>query len=679
MKRSSSRLRQQLSLLLVLSIGLIWAGTIYELKRSHDAYMREAELRTAVQAQVFAEYSRSTLKRINEFILDARSRWDGNWKDFSTLVQQKQENIDDISFQVAVIDADGLLAFSNLAKPSDRTDLSTREHFRVHRESAGSDRLFVSRPVKGKVSGKWSIQLTRPILRQGKFAGVLVVSLNPEQFAAFAKTLDSKEKSATTVVRDSGEIMARYPANEENLGRQVRDRPYHAAEAPVSGNFRHTGTTDRIDRIYGYYKLPEYQLTFIRGEAVEDVLAPYVTQRTTLLLAASGVSLLAVILILMLFRSLRALDEARLQLDAIFALSPDGFVSFDAERRVKYASPTFQRLTGLDGAEIAGLDEEAFARRLGELCVEHGRFQGMQALRSAQGNRAGHSTDDDDAGKRQLIELAIAGKRVLEVGVRLSSGGAVSQILYLRDVTHEIEVERIKSEFLSTAAHELRTPMASIYGYSELMLTLELSADDRHEFVSIIHRQAGLIVSIINELLDLSRIEARRGKDFNFRRVDALALTQEAIADFKTPEGRQPPVLTAQNTRQYLRGDAAKLRQALANVLSNAYKYSPDGGAVELELIEAAQGEQAGMLGLRIRDHGMGMTPAQLDRVFERFYRADTSGKIPGTGLGMSIVKEIVELHGGRVVLSSKLGEGSEITLWIPAESDSAEASRAKA
>ena len=676
MKRSSSRLRQQLLLLLVLSIGLVWTGTIYELKRSHDAQLREAEVRTAVQAQVFAEYSRSTLKRVNEFILDVRTRWDGDWKTFSTLVQQKQENIDDISLQVAVIDADGLLAFSNLARPSDRTDLSTREHFRVHKDSPGSDRLFISRPLKGKVSGKWSIQVTRPILHGGRFAGVVVVSLDPEQFAGFATKLDGRSRSTTAVVRDSGEIMARYPANATSLGRVIKDRPYLAADAPVSGNYTRAGVIDQVDRIYGYYRLPEYQMTFIRGEAIEDILTPHVAQRTLLLLAASIISLLAVVLILMLLRSLRALDEARVQLDAIFALSPDGFVSFDAERRVKYASPTFQRMTGMAGREIAGLDEQAFADRLAQLCAGHARFQGMQALRNALASQTARG--DEDGGQRQLIELDTPSKRVLEVGVRLSGGGAVSQILYLRDVTHEVEVERIKSEFLSTAAHELRTPMASIFGYSELMLTLELSEADRHEFVGIIHRQAGQIVNIINELLDISRIEARRGKDFNFRRIDANVLLHDAIADFKAPEARTPPLLVTRREPHWLRADPGKLTQALANVLANAYKYSPDGGSVEVELIEATQGEFAGMVGLRIRDQGMGMTPAQIDRVFERFYRADTSGKIPGTGLGMSIVKEIVELHGGRVVLSSTFGEGSEVTLWIPAENEAAEARRGR-
>ena len=115
-----------------------------------------------------------------------------------------------------------------------------------------------------------------------------------------------------------------------------------------------------------------------------------------------------------------------------------------------------------------------------------------------------------------------------------------------------------------------------------------------------------------------------------------------------------------------MRVDRKKLTQAVSNVLSNAYKYSPEGGTVEVELLEANNNEHIGELGIRIADHGIGMTPDQLARIFERFYRADASGKIPGTGLGMSIVKEIVELHGGHVSLNSKLGAGTEVTLWIP-------------
>lgn len=662
MTRSRSVLRNQIFLIVVLSVLLVWAAAAYELYRTRQTHLHEAEVRTAVQAHVFAEYSRSTLKRINEFILDLRQEWTGDWKSFSSAVQHRQENIDDLTFQVAVIDRDGILAYSNLAKPNDRTDLSQREHFKFHEEAGNADHLFISRPLKGKISGKWSIQITRPILKQGKFAGVLVISISPEQFAGFAEKLRIAPESSLTVVRNTGEIMARYPAIESSLGKILQGTPYLSSNEADSGNFRLAAAVDGKERIYGYFRLPEYGMSFVLGEAESDVLAPYYSHRRTVILGAIAVSALALTLFFMLFRSLSTLESVQHQLDAIFSLSPDGFVSFDAEHRVKYISPTFTRMTGLDTADIAGLEEEAFADRLAKLCVDNARPFSVAAMRTAQ--KA--VKDKDDGDYRQLIELASAGKRVLEVGLRLSQAKKVSQILYFRDVTHETEVDRLKSEFLSTAAHELRTPMASIYGYSELMLSQEFPEEERRELLGIIHRQSELMVSIINELLDLVRIEERRGKDFNLSRVEAGELLREIIANFKTIDGTTAPAAPSPEMQHWLRVDRKKLTQAVSNVLSNAYKYSPNGGAVEIELVEASDEEHSEQVGIRISDHGIGMSPEQLSRVCERFYRADTSGKIPGTGLGMSIVKEIVELHGGKVSLVSKTGCGTSVTLWIP-------------
>lgn len=270
--------------------------------------------------------------------------------------------------------------------------------------------------------------------------------------------------------------------------------------------------------------------------------------------------------------------------------------------------------------------------------------------------------------RRQLIELSSAGKRVLEVGLRQSDATTVSQILYFRDVTHETEVDRLKSEFLSTAAHELRTPMACIYGFAELMVHEEFPEEERREFLTAIHRQSELMIAIVNELLDLARIEARRGKDFKLENLDARELLRLMIADFKAPDDRPPPRQPQSPQAAPIRADRNKLTQAIGNVLSNAYKYSPDGGDVAIELLAAdADDDGPARIGIRISDHGIGMTPAQLARVCERFYRADSSGKIPGTGLGMSIVKEIIELHGGSVALISEPGLGTTVTLWIPA------------
>ncbi len=352
--------------------------------------------------------------------------------------------------------------------------------------------------------------------------------------------------------------------------------------------------------------------------------------------------------------------EHAAQLKAIFALSPDGFVSFDTAQCVKYVSPAFTRMTTLGAHEVVGLNETDFSQRLAGLCVPGSLFPGLTTLRAVG--------SDGSVGQRQVFELADASKRVIEVGLREAQTGNVSQVLYLRDITHETEVDRMKSEFLSTAAHELRTPMASIFGFAEVLLTQELDAPSQHEFLAIIYKQSGLMASILNELLDLARIEARKGKDFVFEPTPLKALVEEVVHEFKPPAGRPAPTLMATGAPLNVLVDHKKAQQAILNVLSNAYKYSPAGGVVEIEIIEPVVGvATTPLVGIRITDHGIGMTPAQLARVFERFYRADSSGKFLGTGLGMSIVQEIITLHRGKIDLNSTIGEGTAVTLWLPA------------
>jgi len=366
-------------------------------------------------------------------------------------------------------------------------------------------------------------------------------------------------------------------------------------------------------------------------------------------------------------RLVSRLQERGEQLSAIFALSPDGFVSFDQHRQVNYVSPAFTRLTGLAESQVLGLSERQFARQVGAQCVNGGpSLQDFGALPHADelSSTAHH--------RRDTIELERPAKRVLEIGLRQGRSQAISQVLHLRDVTHETEVDQLKSEFLSTAAHELRTPMASIYGFSELMMARELSPERQKEVISTIHRQTELMISIVNELLDLARIEARRGKDFSLEDVDLRELAHEVMHDFKPPHERPSPIALLPDEPLRVRVDRSKMTQALGNVLSNAYKYSPGGGVVRVTLVHEDKGPGARRVGIAVSDQGIGMTPEQLARVSERFYRADTSGSIPGTGLGMSIVKEIVELLGGSLTLASTFGQGTTATLWLPLVAEAA-------
>ena len=348
-------------------------------------------------------------------------------------------------------------------------------------------------------------------------------------------------------------------------------------------------------------------------------------------------------------------------LDAIFDLSPDGFVSFDATGNVSHVSPAFTRMSGIALSEARGLDEQAFSDLLASHCTSEGRFLGFETLRQ--------NVAESPNAIRDQIELSLGGRRMLEVALRTgstSSTSSVSQILYFHDVTHKTEVERLKNEFLAAAAHELRTPMVSVFGFAELLLNLELGATDRQKCLESIYMQSQVMVSILNDLLDLARIDERRGRKFAFESVEATALAIAAANEFTPPKGRAAPRLLPPPTPCFILVDPKQARKAIANVLSNAYKYSPAGGAIDIELLPPSNSTEAPLVGIRITDQGIGMTPEQMNRACERFYRADDSGKMQGTGLGMSIVHEIMKLHGGRVELRSQPGSGTNVTLWMP-------------
>lgn len=356
-------------------------------------------------------------------------------------------------------------------------------------------------------------------------------------------------------------------------------------------------------------------------------------------------------------------------LSAIFSLSPDGFVSFGPDHRVSYASPAFTRLTGIEATSVSGLDLAALVECLMQRAASDSPPLDLAALQAAQPQP--HPSGHRSRSERTLIEVLTPKARMLELRLQSGEGSAVTQVLHLRDVTLETEVDQMKSEFMSMAAHELRTPMTSIYGFTELLLHKRLTPEKQADLLGRIHRQSEVMIAIINELLDLARIEARRGKEFDLQRLDLMAVVDGVIRDFRVPIGRHAPLVQAPPAALEVIADHKKTQQAVLNVLSNAYKYSPGGGAVALSFITETGAEPGGRQGvrhgLRITDQGIGLTAAELERLGERFFRADKSGSIPGTGLGVSIVKEILELMGGRLEVSSEYGHGTQVTLWFKA------------
>ena len=346
---------------------------------------------------------------------------------------------------------------------------------------------------------------------------------------------------------------------------------------------------------------------------------------------------------------LRARTE---QMTMMLELSQSGVVYFDGGGCLQQINPALLDMLGLarDAAfdfDMAALDAWIDERQSGAEAIP----RPLARLYAAPG------------GSGLTVHLAWPQKRVLSiVSACTQDGGA---IFYVRDVTHESEVDRMKSEFLTTAAHELRTPMVSVFGFTELLLNRPVGEERRRDILGTIHRQASLLINMVNELLDLARIEARQGKDMKPRPCRLGDLLEQAVASLMVRGDERRVQVHSPHADAVLQGDPEKLHRALVNVLSNAFKYSPDGGEITLSTAEG-QLEGRAALGICVQDRGIGMSPEQTRRACERFFRADPSGNIPGTGLGMSLVKEITELHGGQVELVSELGVGTRVTLWLP-------------
>ncbi len=274
-----------------------------------------------------------------------------------------------------------------------------------------------------------------------------------------------------------------------------------------------------------------------------------------------------------------------------------------------------------------------------------------------------HEDDSDE------ITLTQPRQRSLTRSIRRmeSAGGELrGWVLSMRDITREREIDRMKSEFLATAAHELRTPMTSVGGFAELLLSNEYDPAVTREIAETIHRQSEILVHIVNELLDIARIEAGGLSDFEIRTQSVIDLVKQTVNSLNVPgDDREVTVRIAEGERPLVRADAKKTILALTNIVSNAFKYSPHGGEISVSVTRREKDGRS-FVSIEVADEGVGMAPQEVARLFERFYRADPSGSIPGTGLGMSLVKDIVELQDGIVEVESEKGEGTKIILLLP-------------
>jgi signal transduction histidine kinase len=227
------------------------------------------------------------------------------------------------------------------------------------------------------------------------------------------------------------------------------------------------------------------------------------------------------------------------------------------------------------------------------------------------------------------------------------------------------ELDRLKDDFVSTISHELRTPLTSITGYVEL--AREQADRETDGYLAVVERNAARLLSLVNDLLFVARLQGGR-LELEYEQVDVAKLVAESVATAK-PQAVGANVelrLRLAGGDTAVRGDRRRLAQVVDNLVSNAIKFSPDAGTVDLTV-----DRRDGMVLIEVEDHGIGISESERERLFERFFRTQGAldRQIPGTGLGLSITKSIVEAHGGSVAARSVVGAGSSFVVELPAAS----------
>jgi two-component system, OmpR family, phosphate regulon sensor histidine kinase PhoR len=340
-------------------------------------------------------------------------------------------------------------------------------------------------------------------------------------------------------------------------------------------------------------------------------------------------------------------QEAESRAEAARALEhvSDGVILTDDSGRVRFWNPAAEKLTGID-------EHGAIGRELGLL------LPGWE--------RIPQQPDATGLGSAAIVPLELGHERWLSITSVDFGEGLVYAV---RDVTEERALETMRSDFVTTASHELRTPMTSISGAARTLLRHgdELPDGRQDDFLKMIVSESDRLSRIVDQILLASRIEAGRIEVLH-ERCDAAAIARSVVesVQHRAPEHVEL-VLDVNGRLPQVDCDPDRLRQVLGNLIDNAVKYSPDGGEVRIEV--DPDGE---MMRFGVHDQGLGFEQAAAERIFERFYRVDpeqTRG-IGGTGLGLYISRELVNRMGGRIWAESAPGKGASLFFELPLARD---------
>lgn len=351
-----------------------------------------------------------------------------------------------------------------------------------------------------------------------------------------------------------------------------------------------------------------------------------------------------------LWLALEQTEQIRKQLTDIVSSVPDGLIVTDLDNRILLVNLQAEELFQCSADDCIGEQLKTIVRDPAVIIqMEEALQQQLNDFRF------------------DIVQIAADLKTSVSLQIRTSvltdkRGKSIGMIFLIHDISQEREIERMKSEFITTAVHELSTPLTAILGFSEFLLENQHTQEEEKEFLTIINEKADFLSGLVGELLDVSRIESGKPLALKIGKHTAQELFEHPIQHLQQLSENHHFTIDLAAAETELPVDKEKIWQVMENLCNNAVKYSPIGGEIKITG-QAAENSYR----VTVKDQGVGLTKEQTARVFEKFYRCNqTDTSVGGTGLGLTIVKYIIESHGGQIWIDSELGQGTEVHFVLP-------------